>query len=207
MICAYCKSDIEKDSLFCDQCGMELFICPNCNQPRKGKRCSEDGGILFSPRLNSLSNSVADLKKDTYDRISPIMGNTSPTPLIKPILKLINRNLNIDIEIKEDTIIGSKEGRYINIFSKFSEISGKHISLKYDSKNGWTVTDIGSDGRGSTNGTKVNNSPVWDKVKRLEPNTPLVLYDNSYILLAKKYEFFIKIIHPMPSTPSGTIRV
>jgi len=47
MICAFCKSDIEHDSFYCDQCGEELLICEKCGKPGKGKRCTDDGGKLI----------------------------------------------------------------------------------------------------------------------------------------------------------------
>ncbi len=44
--CPKCKCDIENDSYFCDQCGTELYICPQCKTFGKGKRCTNCGTEL-----------------------------------------------------------------------------------------------------------------------------------------------------------------
>ena len=36
MKCFECKADIEDDSLFCDQCGAKIYLCPDCRVPGKG---------------------------------------------------------------------------------------------------------------------------------------------------------------------------
>lgn len=46
--CPKCKEQIEADSWFCDQCGTELFVCPQCKELRKGKRCTTCGTPLVS---------------------------------------------------------------------------------------------------------------------------------------------------------------
>ncbi len=46
--CPKCKEQIEADSWFCDQCGTELFVCPQCRELRKGKRCTTCGTPLVS---------------------------------------------------------------------------------------------------------------------------------------------------------------
>lgn len=39
--CYKCGADIDSDSLFCDQCGAEQYVCPKCHIIGKGpnKRC------------------------------------------------------------------------------------------------------------------------------------------------------------------------
>ncbi len=49
MKCPACKADIDPDSLYCDQCGQELKICPKCHIFGKSKRCTQCGGILEKP--------------------------------------------------------------------------------------------------------------------------------------------------------------
>lgn len=44
--CPKCKCDIESDSYYCDQCGAELYICPQCKTFGKGKRCTQCGTEL-----------------------------------------------------------------------------------------------------------------------------------------------------------------
>ncbi|MDE6682278.1 MAG: zinc ribbon domain-containing protein, partial [Muribaculaceae bacterium] len=48
MKCYKCKQEIDSDSLYCDQCGEKLYICPDCHIPGKGegKRCGKCGKPL-----------------------------------------------------------------------------------------------------------------------------------------------------------------
>ena len=39
IFCPKCKSEIDSDSRFCDQCGQELFYCTRCGRVGKGLRC------------------------------------------------------------------------------------------------------------------------------------------------------------------------
>ncbi len=50
MICVFCKSNIEDDSFFCDQCGKEILICPKCSQPGKGQHCIYDSTLLVTKK-------------------------------------------------------------------------------------------------------------------------------------------------------------
>lgn len=139
MICSYCKSHIDNDSFHCDQCGKELFICPTCGKPGKGKNCVEDGSKLFSPKQKSVTTSsgvtqnqnnvplvsppvsIHNQTVDTRSKIQPPVFNNNPTT---PILKIISKPLKIDIELKSEDIIGRTIGNYANIFGQFSQISG-----------------------------------------------------------------------------------
>ena len=46
--CYKCGADIDSDSLFCDQCGAEQYVCPKCHIIGKGpnKRCGMCGSPL-----------------------------------------------------------------------------------------------------------------------------------------------------------------
>lgn len=212
MLCVYCNSDIENDSFHCDQCGKEIFLCPNCNLPRKGKHCVEDTGKLYSPKQKSISGISTDPTVSTSpssQNISILKGASQPAISNNtqiPILKISNTNLKIDIEIKDRSIIGRTVGEYVDIFSTFSDISGKHLVFEYQAINGWTVKDTGSDDKGSTYGTKLNKTPSWDNTAKLIPNNPTPLKDNTYLLIADKYEFFVRIL-PQSLTPTGTKRL
>lgn len=215
MICSYCKSDIDNDSFHCDQCGKELFICPTCGKPGKGKNCVEDGSKLFSPKQKSgvttssgvaqnqnnvplVSQPVSILNQtvDTPSKIQPPVFNNNPTA---PVLKLISNHLKIDIELKSEDIIGRTTGNHANIFGQFSQISGQHAQFVFDKTNGWTIKDLGS-----TNGSAISNSPNWQNVPKLKPHTLEALSNNCFLLLAN-IEFQVKIISN--TTPSGTQRL
>ena len=48
--CPKCKQIIDDDSWFCDQCGTELMVCPNCKAVRRGIRCNTCGTKLVSAK-------------------------------------------------------------------------------------------------------------------------------------------------------------
>lgn len=210
MLCVYCNSDIENDNFHCDQCGKELFICPTCNRPGKGKNCVHDGCKLISPKQQSASGNSTNPTSDNSPILQsksilgtasqPVVSNTSQIP----ILKISNPALKIDIEINNGDIIGSTNGRFIKEFENYKQVSGTHAKFIFDLSDGWAVVDIGSTGAGSTNGTKVSNSPNWQSMPPIQPNTPTVLKNNSLLLIAN-IEFQVKII--LPQTATGTQRL
>jgi len=212
MLCVYCNSDIENDSFHCDQCGKEIFLCPNCNLPRKGKHCVEDNGKLYSPKqkLNANITTSQPISINPAPQNNSILKNTSqpviPSNNETPILKIENAHLKIDIEIKDGDIIGLSNGRFANIFSKFDQISGTHAKFLYDLSEGWMVIDIGSTGTGSTNGTRISNTPNWQSIPKISPNTPTSLKNNSLLLIAN-IEFHVKIILSQGVSPTGTKRL
>ena len=53
--CPKCQAEIEEDSLYCDQCGVELFVCPSCGTLGKGKRCTRCGQPLVAKK-NAMSS-------------------------------------------------------------------------------------------------------------------------------------------------------
>lgn len=215
MICSYCKSDIDYDSFHCDQCGKELFICSTCGKPGKGKNCVEDGSKLFSPKqkagittssdetqnqnkapLVSQPVSILNQLVDTPSKIKPPVVNDN---FYIPVLKLINNNLKIDIELKSEDIIGRTTGNHASIFGQFSQISGQHVQFIFNKTNGWSIKDLGS-----TNGSAISNSMNWQNVSKLQPHTLEVLSNNCFLLLAN-IEFQVKIISNTSS--SGTQRL
>ncbi|WP_291529068.1 FHA domain-containing protein [Bacteroides sp. UBA939] len=48
--CPKCRVEIESDSYYCDQCGVELYMCPQCRVFGKGKRCTLCGQPLVSAK-------------------------------------------------------------------------------------------------------------------------------------------------------------
>lgn len=205
MQCAFCKSDIENDSFHCDQCGKEIFLCPNCNLPRKGKHCVEDTGKLYSPKQKANANITTSqpISINPTPQNNSILKNisqsVSPSNSQNPILKIVNTHLKIDIEIKNGDIIGRTEGNYSNLFNQFSQISGKHVQFNFDNVNGWQIKDFGS-----TNGSAISDNPNWQTVPKLKQDIPVQVKNNSLLLIAN-IEFQVKII--LPQTSTGTQRL
>ncbi len=170
MYCAFCKAEIEDDSFYCDQCGREILICPKCNKPGKGKICTQDGTTLITAKSRSSTIQVDEVNV----QFSPTSANE---------LHLINRNLNLDIKITKDVLIGRAEGDFVEIFRKYDAVSRRHLKISFDPQKGWLATDLGS-----TNGTKYNNT-------LLTPNQPQVLADKSFLQIAN-IEFYVEIRRP-----------
>ena len=125
---------------------------------------------------------------------------SGPANNAMPGLKLINKHLTIDLDIKDGAIVGRSTGDYVSIFSQFSQISSRHMQFTFDKMYGWSVTDLGS-----TNGVALNTQPIWQQVAKLSPNVPVPIRDNGFILLAN-IEFQLIII-PAQTSTAGTVRL
>lgn len=193
MVCAYCKSNIDDDSFWCDQCGKEILICPKCNKPCKGKMCSSCGTSLVSKKsTTSVGSAPAVVPGATPVQVTPSVIETATSGE----LHLINKTLGIDLTVSNGDIIGRTTGRFVDIFDKYSNVSGKHLQLNFDHLKGWTVTDLDS-----SNGTKYNNIA-------LKPMQPQVLSDKSFLTIAylgAGIEFYIEIRKKL-SGKTGTVR-
>lgn len=193
MNCPFCKSDIEQDSFFCDQCGNELFICPQCKNLAKGKRCTQDGSKLVSLKEfkgASKPAAIVDSKPEAQTIPSLEVRPVNIEPLVKPVqvfptaseqkkMKLINHSLNINIELENGDIIGRKAGKFSAQFGKLNQISGKHAQVIYDQVKGWCIMDLGS-----SNGTKYNGVPLSPSVpQKIENQTKVILANIEFIIL------------------------
>ena len=193
MICVFCKFEIDDDSIFCDQCRKEIFICPKCNKPGKGKMCTSCGVSLVSKKSTApVGSAPAVVTGATPVQVTPPVIETAPSCE----LHLINKTLGIDLTISDGDIIGRTAGRFVNIFGKYSNISGKHLQINFDNLKGWTVTDLDS-----SNGTKYNNIA-------LKPMQPQVLSDKSFLTIAylgSGIEFYVEIRNKIFGK-TGTVR-
>lgn len=173
--CANCSSEIEQNSFFCDQCGREIFMCPECNAPRTGTFCEEHGAELISAKLFKKTGSGTDQQaeiKQMPDTQSEEQRSSSP-----PVLQLICRDLNVCLAISPGDILGRTQGPFAEQLGSLKTISGKHLQFHYN-RQGWVVKDLGS-----TNKTKY--APVenenWDSIKPMEPYADVLLTNNAYL--------------------------
>lgn len=196
MQCAFCKEIIDDDSFYCDMCGEEIKMCPSCKKTGKGKICTSCG-IPLVPR-KSLTGSPVESETVPSMQIPPPVGDKTPAPpgtvestyrlsdeeLLKPNepqLRLLNKNIKVDLKIEDNSIIGRTTGQYVATFGGFKQISGKHCCFNYDTAKGWSVTDLGS-----MNKTRYNE-------QELVPNKPQTLSDQTCLKIAN-IEFFVRII-------------
>lgn len=152
MRCLYCKEIIDDDSLYCDQCGRELFFCPDCKVLQRGTECPICGATLV--RSKEFFSPVG-IKPDAAGSaaVRTVGGPEKTAPLYLT-------GEGMELELKEGPF-----GRTSGIYAEFSScifVSGRHGEFARTSQ-GWTVMDYGS-----TNGTYLNGV-------RLKPNTPYPL--------------------------------
>lgn len=149
--------------------------------------CIFDGTPLVSVKSKSIPISVTSPTGESKLKPAPWVVKAAK-------LHLINKNLGLDLKIKDGDIIGRTTGRFVNIFSKYRAVSGEHAQFKSDPEKGWIVTDLDS-----TNGTKYNNTP-------LKPMQSQSLSNKSYLQIAN-IEFYVEILGKKSTGKTGTLRI
>lgn len=195
MQCACCKELVDDDSCYCDMCGEEIRFCARCKKTGKGKVCTSCG----TPLIIIKSQADAAIGNGTYAgaQIRLPSGGKYPEPIVPagirrlpdnepvksavPQLRLLNKNINVDLKIDDNSIIGRTTGQYQTTFGSFDQVSSRHCYFNYDPAKGWCVTDLGS-----TNKTKYNNL-------ELTPNSSQVINDQTFLKIAN-IEFFVRVI-------------
>lgn len=158
--CYKCGADIDSDSLFCDQCGAEQYVCPKCHIIGKGpnKRCGMCGSPLV-PATGQQGN-----------------NSTQQQGATRMASYLVCQAEQVSIPLMNGAVIGRTAGDYANLLGKCIYISGMHARL---TQNGsvWSITDLGS-----RNGTKVNGVAC-------QPNVPMAFKTGDTIKLGAFYDF------------------
>ena len=190
--CYKCGADIDSDSLFCDQCGAEQYVCPKCHIIGKGpnKRCGMCGSPLV-PATGQQGNNSTQQQGATQ----PFAGATQQQGAAQPFAGaaqqqgatqqqeatrmasyLVCQAEQVSIPLMNGAVIGRTAGDYANLLGKCIYISGMHARL---TQNGsvWHITDLGS-----RNGTKVNGV-AW------QPNVPMAFKTGDTIKLGAFYDF------------------
>lgn len=128
--CPKCKAEIESDSHYCDQCGIELYICPQCHLFGKGKRCTQCGQAL--------------------EPVKAISAKASSN-LVTPPGHLVCHIINANLQLINGAIIGRRTGDYVSTFASQRYVSGTHARLQINSFGKWEIVDLDS-----SNGTFIN---------------------------------------------------
>ena len=197
--CYKCGADIDSDSLFCDQCGAEQYVCPKCHIIGKGpnKRCGMCGSPLVPATGQQGNNStqqqgaVQPFAGATQQQgaAQPFAGATQQQGAAQPFAGtaqqqgatrmasyLVCQAEQVSIPLMNGAVIGRTAGDYANLLGKCIYISGMHARL---TQNGsvWHITDLGS-----RNGTKVNGVAC-------QPNVPMAFKTGDTIKLGAFYDF------------------
>ncbi len=159
MKCYKCKCEIEDDSLYCDQCGVKLYICPDCRIPGKGegKRCGKCGKPLVDAQI-----------------LAQIQGNGPEIETEEAPTKLVCEAQNVTLELIDGALIGRVNGPYFSQLSGLQFISASHAMLKKMDDH-WVITDVGS-----RNGTAVNGKWCIH---------PLPFRKGDIVMIANFYDF------------------
>lgn len=164
--CYKCGADIDSDSLFCDQCGAEQYVCPKCHIIGKGpnKRCGMCGSPLVPATGQQDNNSTQQ------------QGAAQQQGATRMASYLVCQAEQVSIPLMNGAVIGRTAGDYANLLGKCIYISGMHARL---TQNGsvWHITDLGS-----RNGTKVNGVAC-------QPNVPMAFKTGDTIRLGAFYDF------------------
>ena len=172
--CYKCGADIDSDSLFCDQCGAEQFVCPKCHIIGKGpnKRC----GMCGSPLVPATGQQGNNSTQQQGAAAQPFAGAAQQQGAARTASYLVCQAEQVSIPLMNGAVIGRTAGDYANILGKCIYISGIHARL---TQNGsvWSITDLGS-----RNGTKVNGVAC-------QPNVPMAFKAGDTIRLGAFYDF------------------
>ena len=184
--CYKCGADIDSDSLFCDQCGAEQYVCPKCHIIGKGpnKRCGMCGSPLVPATGQQGNNSTQQQgaaqpfagAAQQQGAAQPFAGAAQQQEATRMASYLVCQAEQVSIPLMNGAVIGRTAGDYANLLGKCIYISGMHARL---TQNGsvWHITDLGS-----RNGTKVNGVAC-------QPNVPMAFKTGDTIKLGAVYDF------------------
>ncbi|MBS1348777.1 MAG: FHA domain-containing protein [Bacteroides sp.] len=184
--CPKCRVEIESDSYYCDQCGVELYICPQCHVFGKGKRCTQCGQPLVSaanqvvspvhPSTSSVNSSASSVNSSASS-VSPAPSEPEktmrPGVSVPPLpVRLVCSAAGIRLGLGNGAVIGRRKGDYVSAFASQGYVSGTHARLQKSTSGQWEIVDLDS-----TNGTFVNGN-------RLSPNVPAVFSIGDIVRIA-----------------------
>ena len=165
MKCFECKADIEDDSLFCDQCGAKIYLCPDCRVPGKGegKRCGLCGKKLVAADALTSGNSPQDAGQTVQE-----------PPRAQCPTQLVCRAERITLNLQNGAVLGRLEGPYQRDLGRLEYISARHAQVWQEADH-WILSDLGS-----RNGSAVNGQWCYN---------PLPFRTGDTVRLANYYDF------------------
>lgn len=168
MQCPGCNESIDNDSLHCDQCGVELRRCSQCGRLGTRARCGVDGGTMLAVKATAMPAQVGitstqavalpQVLSPAPDPASPgVSGPNTETTRIAPAgkLRLFNGAQGVDVRPASGALIGRGAGPHVDVFSRFSHISTRHLEVRCDDSGVWWAKDVGSFNHTFYNGSKL----------------------------------------------------
>jgi FHA domain len=187
--CASCKAGIDEDSWFCDQCGVELFKCPQCGRLGKGKRCTFDGKPLVSLKTAANGDARPDLAAAAASTATPLPTSAStpastpapattsasatPAPTRPGRLRLFNSAQGVILYPSNGDILGRRNGPHAGELARFDQISSNHLKLQQWPDGHWSAADLNSTNHSFYDGRQLEAF----KDQALAPGSTLMLGD------------------------------
>jgi hypothetical protein len=189
-----CLIEIPDDSLYCDQCRMQILRCSKCGTPGVSKFCAKCGGAMVfkelapepssagtaqsnppenSPAQPAPSQTVRDYGVDTA--VAWNQNAASAATVIMPAIGakklLLCHPDGWNMEVSGGDILGRSNGNHVDRLGAFAVISGTHAKIVCGNDQ-WFIVDLKS-----TNKTYVGNA-------QLQPDIPVQIKTNDIIQLA-----------------------
>ncbi len=152
--CASCHREIDTDSVYCDQCGTEILICPTCGEIGTTKFCLKDGTRM---KANKAAVTVAPLGTvaDPVAVGAPAgLTQRIVDPTASPVGLRLRHASGSVLTVNNGDVLGRREGAHTKTCQEWSHISGRHGRVsERDGK--WYYQDLGS-----TNGSYINGARI-----------------------------------------------
>ncbi|MFP3041678.1 FHA domain-containing protein [Treponema primitia] len=162
MICPnkMCLAEIHDDSLYCDQCRIQILRCSKCGTPGVSKFCVKCGGAMV------------------FKELSPGAEETPVPAAATIIMPSINAKKLLlchpdgwNMEVSGGDILGRTNGNHVDRLGAITVISGTHAKITCENDR-WFITDLKS-----TNKTYVGS-------EQLQPDVSVAIKNNDVIQLA-----------------------
>ena len=124
--CYKCGADIDSDSLFCDQCGAEQYVCPKCHIIGKGpnKRCGMCGSPLVPATGQQGNNSTQQQgAAQPFAGTTQQQGAAQQQEATRMASYLVCQAEQVSIPLMNGAVIGRTAGDYANLLGKCIYIS------------------------------------------------------------------------------------
>jgi hypothetical protein len=172
-----CRQEIPEDSIFCDQCGVQLLRCTKCGNTGTGKFCGKCGGGMAIQEAPPVNAPPPPVPATPAPAAPPPVTPAPEAPAATVIVRLPSEAVFLchpdgwKLEIKDGDILGRTGGPHSARLGLFPVISSNHARVTRQG-GGWLITDLKS-----TNKTYVNGA-------KLEPDIPVTIKNNDVVVLA-----------------------
>jgi len=178
MKCYGCNADIDTDSRFCDQCGLENLVCVKCGITGGTKFCEKCGGkmevaqgTIALPKNEPMPEKI----KEKTTTVEPDSDATVRVQKKENKVILVHSPTGTKLSFSNDDDLGRRTGTHAAFLKQFSAISGSHGKIYIKGEN-FCYEDVGS-----TNGSRYNNISLDSgKAVVLEKGAILILADQEF---------------------------